>query len=241
MAGAAPPGHAGSLVGCDGGRGARESDAPCGTGVALTFDDGPSASCTPRVLDVLRQHGVRATFFLLGEHVARLGPVVERTVAEGHAVGLHGYTHPALRLAWDVWALREELERAREALWRAARVETRLYRAPHGRAAPWVRRWLGRSGWTLVGWDVSARDWRPAPPQVLATRVLRRLRPGAVVLLHDGAPHSLYPDREHTVRALPMLLAGGVARGLTFVPLAPARGTLPAGGYRDVRLGHPSC
>jgi peptidoglycan-N-acetylglucosamine deacetylase len=193
---------------------------PAAPEVALTFDDGPSESCTGPILDILKSKDVRATFFMLGRHLAELPDVARRVAGEGHTIGLHGYSHRGLRSAWDVRVLRHEIERTRQALLDAAGVETRLYRAPHGRAAPWIGPWLRRRGLNLVGWDIAAGDWRRPEPRAIAERVLRRLRPGSIILLHDGEPTRTRAARENTVRALPQILDGGCAAGFRFVPLA---------------------
>lgn len=198
--------------------------------IALTFDDGPSATCTAQVLDVLARWQATATFFVLGLHARCLGHLVRRAADQGHTVGSHGYSHRGLRPVWDVHALRWELERNREVLWQAAGVETARYRAPYGRTTPWTRRWLRQQGWTLVGWDLCPRDWTRPSPEALARRVLRCIRPGSIVLLHDGDPETLQARRENTVRALPLILGEGTARGYRFVSLEEAqRFPTPAG------------
>ena len=171
--------------------------------VALTFDDGPSPESTPAVLDALAPFGVHATFFVLGEAVERSPELLRRIVAEGHSVGLHGHRHRAFVLL-SGRNIREEIGRAREAVRRAcseAAISPWL-RPPHGFKSPGVLWAVGQAGFHLAGWSVDGRDYRETDPERLARNVLDALRPGAVVLLHDG------PRSAATVSALPAILQG---------------------------------
>lgn len=171
--------------------------------VALTFDDGPSPESTPAVLDALASWGVHATFFVLGEAVERSPGLLRRIIAEGHSVGLHGHWHRAFVLL-SGREVCEEIGRAREAVRRACPEATlsSWLRPPHGFKSPGVLWAVGRAGFRLAGWSVDGRDYRETDPERVARNVLDALRPGAVVLLHDG------PGNAATVAALPALLQG---------------------------------
>lgn len=182
--------------------------------IALTFDDGPSPETTPRILDALKARGVRATFFVLGGAAKTHPEIVTRIREEGHGVGLHGFHHRALTLApWR--ATRREIRQSAEAV-RAACPQAPppvWFRPPHGfknLALPWLAR---HSQCRLVTWTVNPRDYRPQTPAQLARATLAGLRPGAIVLLHDG------PDSALTAEALPDILAGLAERGFRCVPL----------------------
>jgi len=190
--------------------------------VALTFDDGPSAESTPAVLDALAAFGVRATFFVLGESVERAPDLLRRIVAEGHAVGLHGDRHrPFVLLSGREIAA--EIERARAAVRRACPdiVLSPWLRPPHGFKSPGVMRAVRRAGLRLAGWGVDGRDYREKDPGRVARNVLESLRPGAVVLLHDGA------DNSATVAALPAILEGLREGGWRAALLPPDLERLP--------------
>jgi peptidoglycan/xylan/chitin deacetylase (PgdA/CDA1 family) len=128
-----------------------EAEAPW---VALSFDDVPSETCTPAILDTLALWQARASFFVLGRHALRLDHLVRQASNEGHTLGCHSFSHRGVRPVWDIGALKWELELGRGALWRSAGVETDLYRAPTaaplpgpgagcgGRAGRW---WAGTS------------------------------------------------------------------------------------------------
>ncbi|MCS7195501.1 MAG: polysaccharide deacetylase family protein [Meiothermus sp.] len=142
--------------------------------LALTFDDGPGPH-TEAILERLRHHGVKATFFVLGSQVRAYPELLERIRAEGHQVESHGEVHrPAF------WLLP----------WQEARqvraVPGRYYRPPHGIHTPFTRFLARRAGKSVALWDVESRDWTSADPKALAERVLVWVRPGSVVLLHDN-------------------------------------------------------
>jgi len=182
--------------------------------VALTFDDGPSPGVTPLVLDALRAGGVRATFFVLGEAVDRHPDLLRRVVAEGHAVGVHAYRHRPFVLL-PLGEVAREIEETQEAVWRVC-PGTELsswLRPPHGFKSPGVLWAVRRSGCRLAAWGLDVRDYREADPARLAARVLGTVRPGAIILLHDG------PGSSVTADALPGLLRGLRERGLACVAL----------------------
>ena len=182
--------------------------------VALTFDDGPCLETTPPILDALRAHHARATFFVLGESVQQHPELLRRIVAEGHTVGLHGFRHQALTLAsWS--RVRREIHLAADAV-RAACPDAPpvlWFRPPHGFKNLALPRQARACGCRLVTWTLNPRDYRPQSPEQLTAATLAGLRPGAIVLLHDGPGHAL------TAESLPAILRGIAHRGFQCVPL----------------------
>jgi len=156
--------------------------------VALTFDDGPHPETTRRVLAILREHGVAATFFVLGEK-ARAHPEVVREIAQaGHGLGLHGYTHDRLYALRSAARVSADLESARMALRDVAGVETALFRPPVGFVSHAVALAADRAGLTLVGFSARTRDGSPrADSRAVLARARRALSNGAVLVLHDAA------------------------------------------------------
>ena len=156
-----------------------------GRRVALTFDDGPDPQRTPAVLDLLARQGVRATFFVVGARAEAHPELVRRMVAEGHVVGNHSYTHswrfPLRSLGRTV----EELRRTGEVLHRITGRQPRLFRPPFGVTNPTIARAVRRLGLDPVGWSIRSLDTMGQSPERVAARILRRLHPGAVILLHD--------------------------------------------------------
>ena len=157
--------------------------------VELTFDDGPDPTHTPAILDRLREFGVTATFFVLGTRVAKYPEIVERIVAEGHAVGNHTTTHPAWGLATGVAAVTRELRGCQDAVRGVTGVSPQLVRPPLGRVPPGFLLAARRLSLEVLNWSLDSGDWRcrgADDAEVCAGETVRRLRPGDVVLLHDG-------------------------------------------------------
>ena len=162
----------------------RNRDA--GRAVALTFDDGPDPVWTPRVLDVLAEFGVRATFFVVGSRAERCPELVRRIVAEGHILGNHTRSHSARLPLCSARRLGRELEHTRQTVERLTGLRMALFRPPFGVTNPAVARAVRRGGYRAVGWSIRALDTAAATSR---ERVVRRtvgaLHDGAVILLHD--------------------------------------------------------
>ena len=177
------------------GRGPREPVA------FLTFDDGPNPAVTELVLDVLAREAVPATFFMVGRHVERY-PATARAVARaGHEIGNHTYSHMKLHLAGPR-TTRQEIRRAHEAIGEATGNVPRCFRAPHGYRGPFVSGAIAPYGYHVFGWTFGV--WDSALPGVnrIRARVRAMLRPGAIVLLHDGDGYHPVGDRWQTAQAL---------------------------------------
>lgn len=211
--------------------------ADCRAGhVALTFDDGPSASHTPTLLDVLAKRKVVGTFFLIGSNVDARPAVTRRTAMEGHALANHTYRHEWLtRLSSSQIAT--TLDRTDRAIRNAGGSPMRLARPPYGATDARVRQAISAAGYAQILWTIDPRDWENGAAYI-RTHVLSHLRDGSVVLLHDGVNNT-----PQMISALPGIIDGARDRGFCFVPL-DAKGRLVtadgpsqpvAGGpYRDV-------
>lgn len=201
---------------------------PSDTGkVALTFDDGPSAELTPWVLNTLRRHGVRATFFVLGRR-ARVHPeLLAKIQADGHEIGSHGFSHTSLR-SLGPEAIVRELDDTTEAIVEATGTAPTLFRPPFGRYADSAVALVADRGMNLVLWNADGRDW-DGDAEAIVQRVLDQARPGAIVLLHDR--------ETETARALPRILEGLHRKGLAVVPVSELVGlpTPPAGSTKVPR------
>lgn len=173
--------------------------------VALTFDDGPHAEITPRVLDILGERGVRATFFLIGRSAEGHPEIARRIVAEGHALGSHSQEHSYRFWVLSPRRLAREVLRGQRSVEAASGIPCRFFRAPVGMKSCFLRRVLERQGLTLVSWDVRFLDSDPVSPARLRERLRRRVVPGSILMLHDG--HDRKPEGNPAVlRALPALL-----------------------------------
>lgn len=179
--------------------------------VALTFDDGPDPQRTPAVLDLLARQGVRATFFVVGARAEAHPELVRRMATEGHVVGNHSYTHSWRFPLRSLGRTMEELRRTGEVLHRITGRQPRLFRPPFGVTNPTIARAVRRLGLDPVGWSIRSLDTMGQSPERVAARILRRLHPGAVILLHDRCAGS--------ERLVGLLVEGLRSRGLEPVTL----------------------
>jgi peptidoglycan/xylan/chitin deacetylase (PgdA/CDA1 family) len=198
-----------------GGLGSGEEDALPGRGrmIALTFDDGPDPTWTPQVLALLRAARVHATFCLVGREVAAYPRLVARIVAEGHRLCNHTFDHDERLATRPVPVINRDIQAATAAIRRAVPgASIGLFRAPGGAFTGGLDRLLPALGLRPLGWSVDPDDWRrPGAPAIVA-RVLAQVRPGSIILLHDGGG-----DRAQTVAALQQLLPALTTRGYQFV------------------------
>ncbi len=186
----------------------------------LTFDDGPNPGATEPILDTLAGLGVPASFFMVGEHVRRFPGIARRVVAAGHEVGNHTLRHPKLHFRGPR-RIDAELTGAHAVIANATGRAPRSFRAPHGYRNPFVTRSARRLGYAVFGWTFGVWD---SDPRVSAAeirrRVARKLRPGAIILLHDGDGYDPAGDRRRTAEALPGIIADARAAGYVFRPPA---------------------
>jgi peptidoglycan-N-acetylglucosamine deacetylase len=186
--------------------------------VSLTFDDGPNPRATPRILEVLRSEGVRATFFVLGRHAERWPELVRRAALDGHQLGNHGYFHRKLHRRSPSY-VRDDLTRGTEQILRASGVRPRHFRAPHGFRSPWVTPIAASLGQRTVGWSLGVWDSERPGANVIADRAITGMHAGSILLLHDGDGYDPDGDRLQTAEALPAILEGLRRRGFRFTTL----------------------
>ena len=179
--------------------------------VALTYDDGPSEWTVP-ILEHLAEHDGRATFFVLGSAIdgEERRAILRRTVAEGHEIGNHTFTHPGDLATLDEAVIRDEIDRAQSSIREAAGVEPVHWRTPFLRTSGHLLSVVSSLGLVHVGCSVMPGDWELDADEI-AERVRAFLRPGAVIVLHDGRPADEPPElsrptREETAKATGMIL-----------------------------------
>src|ERR1700737_3451937 len=191
-----------------------EDRTACGSGYALTFDDGPHPLGTPAVLEILAQASVTATFFLVGEQVARDPALAREVVDAGHRVGLHCHRHRnLLRLAPP--QVREDIARAEALIEDATGRRPGLCRPPYGVLNAYALGLARRRGWRTLLWSHWGRDWeaRATPASILA-RSTDGAGGGAVLLLHGADASSAAGSWRATAAALPQIIDTLAARGL---------------------------
>lgn len=182
--------------------------------VGLTFDDGPHPQGTPAALEVLRDTGAHATFFLVGEQVERRPALAAEIVAAGHDVALHCHRHRNL-LRLTPREVRDDLDRACALIAEGAGRAPRLYRPPYGVITAAALVLARRRGWEPMLWTRWARDWEEqATAESIAAKVSDDVRAGDVLLLHDADYYSASGSWRRTVAALPRVLERVAAEGL---------------------------
>ena len=179
--------------------------------VALTFDDGPSPF-TPAILAVLRRHHVHATFCMLGDEAQRYPELASRVVRDGHQVCNHSRDHSDMA-ALPPKRARHEVVAAERQIRDAAGVAPRIFRFPYGSEDRGARRVVRGYGMRALGWDVDPRDWTRPGPSAITGRIVRGVRSGSVVLMHDGGG-----DRSATVASLDATIRSLERQGYRFVP-----------------------
>ena len=190
-----------------------------GRGYALTFDDGPHASGTPAVLEILAAARVRATFFLVGEQVQRDPALAREIAAAGHVIGLHCHRHRNL-LRLSPPQVYEDIARAQALIENATDCSPGLYRPPYGILNAAALCLARRRGWRTLLWSQWGRDWEArATPESITARVTDGAGEGSVLLLHDADDYGAAGSWRRTVAALPGVLETLGARGLR--PVAP--------------------
>jgi peptidoglycan/xylan/chitin deacetylase (PgdA/CDA1 family) len=181
--------------------------------IAITFDDGPHPQFTPKLLDMLKERNIKATFFLVGRNVANFPAIVKRMAEEGHEVASHTWSHPLLT-GQSATSVNSQLSRTHEAIVKACGIEPVLYRPPYGGARLTQRRAIQEKfGYSTILWDVDPLDWQsPRTVQKVYDRVLSQTKVGSIVLLHD--------IHESTVDAMPATLDALIERGLKMVTVS---------------------
>jgi peptidoglycan-N-acetylglucosamine deacetylase len=180
--------------------------------VAMTFDDGPSATLTPKLLDLLAAHHIKATFFVIGENVAEHPEIVARAAREGHEIANHSWSHPNLgKMSGD--NVRSQLQRTDDAIQNATGERPTLMRPPYGSITAREKRWIhDEFGYQIILWDVDPYDWKRPGPAVVRNRILKETQPGSIVLSHD-----IHPG---TIEAMPSTLDALEAKGFKFVTVS---------------------
>jgi peptidoglycan/xylan/chitin deacetylase (PgdA/CDA1 family) len=189
----------------------KKSPARRAKDVALTFDDGPSLTQTPAILESLVRFGARATFFEEGRHVAGSEALMRQILATGSEIGNHSYHHP-------VDPGEAELASTQEAIRGATGFTPCLFRPPYGEVDKKVERAARANGLELVLWTLDSEDDTHPGVGAIREKVVRHTKPGSIVLMHDGGDH---PE---TVLALPEILEGLAARGFRFVTVTELLG-----------------
>ncbi len=196
--------------------------------VAVTFDDGPSASLTPRVLDIFNSHGAHATFFVQGQNAAHNRSLLARAAAEGHEIGSHTWNHINMGTS-STATIVNQLDRTAEVIEQATGRRPKVMRPPYGSInSSLVNLVYNRYGTPAILWDVDTNDWRKPGVQTVVNRAVNGARPGSIILLHD--------IHASTVEAVEGIVTGLQARGFKLVTVSEL---IALGGGRATAAAAP--
>ena len=180
--------------------------------IAMTFDDGPHATNTPKLLEMAAERHIKLTFFVLGECVAQNPDVLRREVAEGHEIGNHSWSHPNLAKLSDA-DVRSQLQRTEDIIVKTAGIKPKLMRPPYGELTKRQRILVNHEfGYKVILWDVDPLDWKRPGSNVVAQRIIAGARPGSIILSHD-----IHPP---TIDAMPQVFDALLAKGFKFVTVS---------------------
>ena len=180
--------------------------------IAMTFDDGPNPQLTPKLLDMLKERGIKATFFLVGRNVEEYPDIVRRMSAEGHEVANHSWSHPALtRLGGE--SFRKQIENTNDAIVRATGKRPLLMRPPYGATSSILNRRLAEEfGLKVILWSVDPLDWKYRNSNRVYSYIIQNTQPGSIILAHD--------IHATTVAAMPATLDSLLGKGYKFVTVS---------------------
>ncbi|MFC7680078.1 polysaccharide deacetylase family protein [Paenibacillus sp. GCM10028914] len=184
--------------------------------VALTFDDVPDPRFTPQVLDILKEEGVKATFFVVGSRAKKHPDLLARIKREGHAIGNHSYNHPQFNKL-NLVEFRDQIERTNKIIKSITGQEPRLIRPPYGEINEEQLRWARKNNYKIVNWNVDSLDWKGLTKDQVKQNILSATGPGAIILQHAGG--GVGSDLSGTTEALPEVISELRKKGYSFVTL----------------------
>lgn len=180
--------------------------------IAIAFDDGPSPKLTPRLLDLLKEKGIKVTFFVIGENAAHAPEILAREAAEGHEIGNHTWDHPQLTKLSDA-RVQEEVNKTSDLILKITGKKPTLLRPPYGAMNARLGRMIEeQDGLKIVFWSVDPLDWKRPGASVVSQRLIAGAKPGAIMLAHDIQPG--------TIEAMPATIDALLAKGYKFVTVS---------------------
>lgn len=188
--------------------------------IALTFDDGPNEPYTTKILDILAENQVNATFFVIGNNVKLYPDVARRITEEGNIIGNHSNTHNANHALY--FNAYKDIQAAQASIYDITGINPHLYRPPHGKKSPWELEEIKKRGYIEVLWNITTNELSGRPAEFLASQIVRKAKPGGIILLHDGYGilHNIgRSNKQITVDMLPLIIKPLKEQGYTFLTI----------------------
>lgn len=186
--------------------------------IALTFDDGPHPTLTPKILQILAKYNIPATFFMVGQNVINYPSAAKQVIHAGHEVGNHTFTHPHIANLSEK-AIFDEIGRCEDALEELCEYRPHLLRTPQGALTPSLERCLADDDYILVLWSLDTRDWDNKSTACIVRTVLENIKAGDIILMHDYIGYN-----SKTPEALEQIIPKLLAEGYEFVTVSELLG-----------------
>jgi len=189
--------------------------------VALTFDDGPSPIWTPKILDELKKANIKATFFMLGEHVEKYPELARRVAEEGHEIENHSYDHHVL-IYYKLEELEKEIKDTERIIQKVTGKTTRYFRPPKAWLTAQEKKKINELGYKVILWSLNSKDWVTFDDKYIVKYIVRHIKPGDIILFHDsgGVFSTEGGDRHETVKTIPRLVEALTKKGYRFVTIS---------------------
>ena len=193
--------------------------------IALTFDDGPDNRYTPKILDILKKHKVKATFFVVGTQIKKYPAIFRRMVKEGHEIGTHGYQHLNVSKL-SAAQIHNQLSESNKLIRKLGGPRQTIYRPPYGAICPSVVEQIGKKGYKVILWTIDSLDWRSLKKAQVIKNVVPQLKKGCIVLQHNAA-ESKRENLTGSIQALPHIITEAKKRGFRFVTVSQLLKSVP--------------
>ena len=166
--------------------------------IAFTFDDGPDANITPKVLELLRRHQITSIFFCIGNKIKDNENLLKQIADEGHLIGNHSFSHATLLDFFGTSAIKEELEKTNDLVNKSIGQKPQFFRPPYGVTTPNIAAAVAQLNMHTIGWSIRSLDTLNQSPEKIAARVNSQIKPGSILLFHDTNERVL-PVLEQTI------------------------------------------
>ncbi|MEA1986481.1 MAG: polysaccharide deacetylase family protein [Candidatus Marinimicrobia bacterium] len=181
--------------------------------IAFTFDDGPNQPYTNQILEVLKKYNAKATFFQLGENINKHPEAIKKIISGKHEIGNHSFSHRKL-ICKSPDFIRNEIQKTDDIL-KKFKVETKVFRPPYGLMFLSLPFTMQKFNKKIIMWEIDSKDYLNRPAKQISDKILRRVKPGSIILMHDGSG-TAGGNRSNTVEALKLCLPKLIEQGYKF-------------------------